>query len=46
METKHATLPVAALESTLDAMRVGDHGFTVPWAMDVDSERRCWLRPN
>jgi hypothetical protein len=25
-------------------MQVGESGFTVPWAMRVDRDRKCWLR--
>lgn len=27
-------------------MVVGQTGYTVPWAMWVDEERRCWLAPD
>lgn len=43
--SKHATLPDnAAVETHLRDMQVGDTGFTVPWAMSVDRDRKCWLR--
>jgi len=32
-------------ECTLDSMSTGDVVFTVPWAMLVDSNGRCWLHP-
>jgi len=43
--TKHATLPAEAFERTIADLRVGESGWTVPWAMDHDEERRCWLNP-
>ena len=39
-----AKLP-KSLENTnlISNMRVGQIGYTVPWAMFVDAERNCWL---
>lgn len=31
---------------TLADMSVGDIRFTVPWAMWVDADMDCWLRPD
>ena len=43
--SKHATLPdTAATVTHLRDMQIGDTGYTVPWAMSVDRDRKCWLR--
>lgn len=42
---EHAVLPESYVEPTLDAMNIGDAVYTVPWAMWVDLDRRCWLNP-
>jgi hypothetical protein len=42
---KQAMLPASMEEFTLDSMDTGDVVYTVPWAMWVDQERRCWLHP-
>lgn len=38
-------LPEQFEEQTIDCMMVGESGYTVPWAMWVDTARRCWLHP-
>lgn len=38
-------LPEIFLEDTIAKMRVGDAGWSVPWAMGVDADRKCWLDP-
>ena len=41
----------AKLPSTLETrnginqMDLGAAGYTVPWAMEVDNDRNCWLHP-
>ena len=45
-EVRPATLPGEYVEHTLANLRVGESTWTVPWAMDVDDERRCWLTPS
>lgn len=41
----HATLPeeMGTASRSIAAMDVGDIGWTVPWAMFADDERRLWL---
>ncbi|MBI4033901.1 hypothetical protein HY379_02780 [Candidatus Saccharibacteria bacterium] len=29
--------------TTLRNLEVGEETWTVPWAMNIDAERRCWL---
>ncbi len=41
-----ASLPEGVEEPTIERMATGDVGYTVPWAMWVDGERRCWLKPS
>lgn len=38
-----AKLPQDKEENTIGKMKVGETGYTVPWAMWVDKERNCWL---
>lgn len=40
-----ATLPPSMIATTIDAMEVGDYGYTVPWAMWVDMNNHMWLNP-
>jgi hypothetical protein len=40
-----ATLPESLESHTLDTMQTGDQAWTMPSAMWVDLERRCWLHP-
>jgi hypothetical protein len=42
---EQALLPEAYESPSIDSMLEGDTFFTVPWAMWVDRERRCWLHP-
>lgn len=42
--TPHATLPPSLEEPTIGKMIVGQNGYTVPWAMWADTDRRCWLK--
>lgn len=44
-ERRQASLPEDLEPENLEHMQVGDVAFTVPWAMRVDRERRCWLAP-
>lgn len=46
MTNKNATLPVEYLNSNIGMMRVDESGWTVPWSMDIDVDRRCWLDPS
>lgn len=41
----HAILPEDRESPTLGTMARGERAYTTPWAMWVDSERRCWLHP-
>lgn len=41
-----AILPEGCEEYTISSMSTGEKGYTVPWAMWVDSERKCWLHPH
>lgn len=41
-----ATLPSKFLEPTLSSLKVGQTGFTVPWALRVDGDRLLWLKPS
>lgn len=42
-----ARLPDRYVETqTLRSLPVGHEGYTVPWAMLVDENHNCWLRPN
>lgn len=41
---KNARLPEDLEETSLKSMEVGDSSWAVPWAMEVDSQRRCWLK--
>jgi hypothetical protein len=40
-----AILPEHLEEYTVESMMTGESAFTVPWAMWVDRDRRCWLHP-
>lgn len=40
----NARLPEDLEEFSLKSMEVGDSSWAVPWAMEVDSQRRCWLK--
>lgn len=43
--TTQATLPegLSDADHSIASMEVGDAGWTVPWAMFTDEERRLWL---
>lgn len=43
---EQAILPDGMEEYTISSMSVGEAMYTVPWAMWVDRQRRCWLRPD
>lgn len=43
--SKQAVLPDALESRSLSSMSIGETGWTVPWAMWVDRQRRCWLNP-
>ena len=36
-------LPPEMLQKTIGTMFPGETLYTVPWAMEIDSERRCWI---
>lgn len=38
-----ATLPTDRTTGTIEAMDYGESGWTVPWAMYADKNRRLWL---
>lgn len=38
-------LPEDRLTRTIAGMREGESAWVTPWAMDVDADRRCTLRP-
>lgn len=42
---KQALLPDAEIDAvrTIEKMDYGDSGWTVPWAMYADTQRRMWL---
>lgn len=40
----NARLPEDLEAPAVRNMEVGEKSWSVPWAMEVDSERRCWLR--
>jgi hypothetical protein len=42
----NARLPENLETYTIDSMARGERAWTVPWAMWVDTNRRCWLNPN
>lgn len=42
----NAKLPKSAETVTLADMKVGTSGYTVPWAMYADQERKLWLDPH
>lgn len=42
---RHAVLPENMEESRIVGMCPGDTRWTLPWAMWVDRDRRCWLHP-
>ncbi|QQG96192.1 hypothetical protein HBE99_04430 [Mycobacteroides chelonae] len=46
MSELQAILPEGIEETAISDMTVGDVAYTVPWAMWVDRQRRCWLRPD
>jgi hypothetical protein len=41
----HATLPegLAGADHSIASMDIGESGWTVPWAMYHDKQRRLWL---
>ena len=39
-------LPSRLLERTIADLEIGEEGWTVPWAMFVDEDRRCYLNGN
>jgi len=43
---QQALLPPDLSELTLADLEVGDSAWTVPWAMWVDRDRKCWLHPD
>lgn len=42
----NAMLPEDLEGSTIAGMQIGETAYTTPWAMWVDTDRRCWLNPN
>lgn len=40
----NARLPEDLEEGSLTGMEIGAHAWSVPWAMEVDTKRRCWLK--
>lgn len=43
---KQASLPESLLaKNNIEKMKPGDVGYTMHWAMWVDSDMRCWLHP-
>jgi len=40
-----ARLPHDLIEDTIERMKIGDRGWTVPWAVIVDNNLNMWLRP-
>jgi hypothetical protein len=38
-------LPQNLKQATIETMGTGDVAYTAPWAMWVDTGRRCWLHP-
>lgn len=44
--TALARMPQGLIQKELKDLKVGEHCYTVPWAMWVDSEGNCWLNPN
>lgn len=42
----NAKLPRSVETVTLADMAVGTTGYTVPWAMYADQDRKLWLDPN
>lgn len=45
IEYRQAVMPKGHMNPTIAEMKIGDTGWAVPWALVVDSEQRCWLRP-
>lgn len=41
-----ARLPEQFEEKTIRSLPEGESAYVVPWAMHVDEQRRCWLRPS
>jgi hypothetical protein len=42
-----ARLPESMLvDNEIEQMRIGETGLTVPWAMEVSIDGRCFLRPS
>lgn len=39
------TMPSSRYEKTIDSMKVGESGYTTPWAMWVDLDSHMWLHP-
>lgn len=42
---RQALLPEDREQETIGGMRIGQTGWTVPWAMWADKSRSCWLHP-
>lgn len=40
----NARLPEDLETPSLQGMEIGQSAWSVPWAMEVDTERRCWLK--
>lgn len=40
----NARLPEDLETPSLRGIEIGQSAWSVPWAMEVDSERRCWLK--
>jgi hypothetical protein len=45
-EYANARLPEDLETPGHNEMEIGESTYTAPWAMEVDTERRCWLMPS
>lgn len=41
--TRNAKLPPGRLEPSIEAMKPGEQGYTVPWAIVVDTDMNMWI---
>lgn len=39
-------LPAELEKRTINKMKSGEHGFTLPWAIEVDTNRDMWIDPD
>jgi hypothetical protein len=45
--SRHAVLPEGLEDGGgIGGMMIGEVAYTLPWAMWVDTDRRCWLHPH